>query len=328
MLPAGESLKNILVTGAAGFIGFHLAKRLKERGDRVVGLDNFNSYYDPIWKRKRAHLLKTATGIEVIEGDLLDKPRLQELVLAHKTTHLVHLAAQAGVRYSLQAPESYVKNNIEGFLNVLETCRCCSGVELIYASSSSVYGLNEKQPFSEEDRVDAQASFYGVTKKTNELMAGTYHHLFGMRATGLRFFTVYGPWGRPDMAHCLFARAILDGRPIQVYHEGKLQRDFTYIDDIIEGTVAAIDRGVGNQIFNLGNDHPESVLHLISLLEEALGKKAELQFLPLQPGDPLSTHANVEKSRRLLGYQPTISLREGVGRFCDWYIRNSPYAKI
>lgn len=310
--------KRVFITGAAGFIGFHMARYLHRRGDSVIGYDNFNSYYDPMLKRARADEL-AKEGITILEGDLLDRDFLQQSIENHLTTHILHLAAQAGVRYSLQNPHVYLQSNIEGFLNILEFCRKHPHIPLIYASSSSVYGLNQKIPFSIKDRTDQQASFYGVTKKTNELMAETYHHLFGISTTGLRFFTVYGPWGRPDMAYFLFTQAILENQPIKIYNHGDMQRDFTYIDDIVEGTTAALDHPHPLALFNLGNHRPESLLHLITLLEKELGLKAKKTFLPIQPGDIPSTYANIEESTALLGFIPKVSLEEGIAHFVKWY---------
>lgn len=310
--------KRILITGAAGFIGFHMACHLHQRGDEVVGYDNFNAYYDPQLKRARAaHLLKQ--GISIIEGDVKDRNALQRAIEGHQTTHILHLAAQAGVRYSLQNPQTYLQSNIEGFLNILEICRVYPYLPLIYASSSSVYGLNQKVPFSIEDRTDQQASLYGVTKKTNELMAQTYHHLFGIPVTGLRFFTVYGPWGRPDMAYFSFTQAILENQPIEIYNHGHMQRDFTYIDDIVAGTTAALDRALPCATFNLGHHQPEDLLHLIALLEKELGRKAHKRMCPMQPGDVVSTYADIEESTKQLGFVPKVSLEEGIVRFIKWY---------
>lgn len=310
--------KRILITGAAGFIGFHLAKYLHKRGDHVIGLDNFNPYYDPQLKRDRAHVL-AKEGVAVISGDLSQKDLLQDLIVKNDTTHFVHLAAQAGVRYSLEDPQAYVTANISGFLNVLEACRTQPKIKLIYASSSSVYGTNTKTPFSVEDRTDSQASFYGVTKKTNELMAFTYHHLYGLPVAGLRFFTVYGPWGRPDMAYFLFTKAILEGRPIDLYNHGRMRRDFTYIDDIIQGTTATLDLNFSHEIFNLGNHRSEEISTLISSLEKALGKKAQLRHLPMQAGDVENTYADIEYSQEKLGYIPKTTLQDGIPKFIDWY---------
>ncbi len=310
--------KHIFITGAAGFIGFHMARHLHQRGDHVIGYDNFNSYYDPQLKRARAAELEKL-GITVLEGSLQDRQALQQAVEQHQTTHILHLAAQAGVRYSLQNPQTYLQSNIEGFLNILEVCRTHSHIPLIYASSSSVYGLNQKVPFAIEDRTDHQASLYGVTKKTNELMAHSYHHLFGISVTGLRFFTVYGPWGRPDMAYFLFTRAILENKPIEIYNHGQMRRDFTYIDDIVEGTTAALDRALPYATFNLGHHQPEELLHLIAILEKELGRKAQKVLLPMQPGDVLSTYACIEESKNHLNFVPKVSLEEGLAHFVKWY---------
>lgn len=312
-------MKHILVTGAAGFIGFHLSKLLKNRGDRVIGFDNFNGYYDPSLKRSRAQEL-AKLEIPVIEGDICESDQLQNLVNRHELTHFVHLAAQAGVRYSLTNPQAYMKTNLEGFVNVLEICRQHPRIKLIYASSSSVYGLNTKIPFSTEDRTDQQASLYGVTKKTNELLAATYHHLYQIPVTGLRFFTVYGPWGRPDMAYFQFTKAILEESPIQIFNQGQMKRDFTYIDDIIDGIAAAVDLGAENEIFNLGNHQPVELMQMVELIEQCLGKKAHKVFAPMQPGDVIETYAEIEKSRQKLGFLPKTSLSEGIPKFVDWYL--------
>lgn len=311
--------KKILMTGAAGFIGFHLCKHLLSRGDAVLGLDNFNDYYSPDLKRARAKIL-AQNGIEIIEGDICHPFLLNELIAKHQITHLVHLAAQAGVRYSLVNPQAYIKSNIEGFLNILETCRHHPHVKLTYASSSSVYGTNDKIPFSIDDKTDHQASLYGVTKKTNELMASTYHHLYGISSVGLRFFTVYGPWGRPDMAYFSFTKAILEGRPIEIYNHGKMMRDFTFIDDIIQGTTAAIDLDAKCEIFNLGNHQPEELHTFIEIIEDSLGKKAKKINLPMQPGDVQKTYADISYSQSQLGFTPKISLKEGIPQFVEWYL--------
>lgn len=310
--------KNIFITGAAGFIGFHLAKKLKQLGHHVIGYDNYNSYYDPKLKRDRAKELFKA-GIHIIEGDILDEETLKESIVKNNTTHIVHLAAQAGVRYSLQAPRTYIKANIDGFLNILEICRERPVIKLLYASSSSVYGLNQKIPFSIEDRTDKQASLYGVTKKTNELMAQTYHHLYGIAVTGLRFFTVYGPWGRPDMAYFSFTKAILEDQPIEIYNYGNMKRDFTYIDDIVDGTIAAIYKESKCAIYNLGHHHPEELSHMIALLEKELGKKAHKVLLPMQSGDVPSTYADIDSSKSDLNFHPRTSLEEGIAKFIAWY---------
>lgn len=310
--------RNILITGAAGFIGFHLAHHLKAQGDNVIGYDNFNHYYLPKLKQDRAADL-AKIGVQVIDGDICDQKKLKETLLSHQTTHLVHLAAQAGVRYSISHPHEYIKANIEGFLNILELCRENPSIKLVYASSSSVYGLNQKIPFSTDDRTDSQASLYGVTKKTNELMAQTYNHLFGITAIGLRFFTVYGPWGRPDMAYFSFTDAILQGKPIYVFNEGQMQRDFTYIDDIIAGTAAAIDRAAGCEVFNLGHHEPDELGTLISLIEKELGQRAKKILMPMQAGDVVTTYADIGSSITKLGFMPKVSLEEGISRFITWH---------
>jgi UDP-glucuronate 4-epimerase len=309
--------KRVFVTGAAGFVGFHLANALLDRGDEVLGLDNFNSYYNPSLKRKRAAELKKRE-IDVIEGDICDANYLEEILEKFKPTHLVHLAAQAGVRYSLTNPQAYVKANLEGFVNILESCRKFK-IPLTYASSSSVYGRNDRVPFAITDNTDRQTNLYGVTKKTNELMAETYHYLYGLQVTGLRFFTVYGPWGRPDMAYFSFAKAIIEGQPIDVFAEGKLQRDFTYIDDIIQGTIAAVDLSSPCALFNLGNHQPVEVNELIALLELSLGKKAIKRFLPMQAGDMEKTYADISESTQKLGFVPKTSLAKGIERFVTWF---------
>ncbi|MFI5333661.1 MAG: NAD-dependent epimerase/dehydratase family protein [Chlamydiales bacterium] len=311
--------KRIFITGIAGFIGFHLALFLKRRGDFVIGCDHFNSYYDPLLKRERAKKLSEA-GVAFSETDICEKSFLKEALAENQITHLVHLAAQAGVRYSIQNPEPYVHTNLEGFVNVMEAARATRGIRFIYASSSSVYGLNKKIPFSESDTTDQPANLYGATKKSNELIAHAYHHLYGIPVTGLRYFTVYGPWGRPDMAYFSFTRAILAGDPIPVHNHGKMQRDFTYIDDIVQGTVSSIDLGAPCEIFNLGNNKPEDLLSLISYIEEKTQKKAKIKFLPMQPGEVLTTYADITKSQKLLKYAPTTSLKEGIGQFVDWFL--------
>ena len=311
-------MKKVLITGAAGFIGFHLASDLASKGHAVVGLDNFNDYYSPQLKRDRAALLK-ARGVTVVEGDLCDLAQLEDLVQNQGTTHLVNFAAQAGVRYSLSNPQAYVRSNLEGFVNVLEVCRAHPEIKLVYASSSSVYGLNDKTPFSVDDRTDRQASLYGATKKTNELMAQTYHHLYGISTVGLRFFTVYGPWGRPDMAYYSFTEAILRDEPIQIFNHGKMQRDFTYIDDIVAGAAAALDLEPCCEIFNLGNNQPVELGRFIEILEDTLGKKAEKVMLPMQKGDVVATYADITHAQKKLGFMPTTPLEEGIPRFVEWY---------
>jgi UDP-glucuronate 4-epimerase len=313
-----NTTKRILVTGAAGFIGYHLCQYLNERNDFIIGLDNFNDYYTPKLKHDRAAQLKK-NDIEIINGDILNSELLNDLITKHQITHIAHLAAQAGVRYSLVNPQAYVEANINGFLNILELCRKHPHLYLTYASSSSVYGTNTKSPFAESDRTDHQASFYGVTKKSNELMAQSYHHLYKIPVTGLRFFTVYGPWGRPDMAYFSFTKAILENSPIDVYNYGKMSRDFTYIDDIVQGITAAIDLESQNEIFNLGNHHPESLSLLIELIENSLEKKAEQRFLPMQSGDVESTYADIDHAHKKLGFLPKTSLKKGINLFVNWY---------
>src|SRR3990167_1924279 len=311
-------MKRILITGAAGFIGFHLARYLKMRGDFVIGLDNFNSYYDPLLKKERAQIL-SQEKIFVETGDIRDQNLLKKILSENEITHTVHLAAQAGVRHSLAHPEEYVASNLDGFASVLEACRTFKQIKLIYASSSSVYGLNKKIPFSVEDPTDHPTNLYGATKKANEVMAHSYHHLYGLSVTALRYFTAYGPWGRPDMAYYRFTRLICEGRPIQVFNQGLMRRDFTYIDDIVKGTAAAIDLGAASEIFNLGNNRPVELLYLIQLLEQALEKKAIMEMLPMQPGEVIETFADIEKSAHLLGFRPSVSLEEGITRFVDWF---------
>ncbi len=310
--------KRILITGAAGFIGFHLASRLKSNGHLVLGYDNFNSYYFPKLKRDREHLLKEI-GVDVIDADIIDAEALNDCIEKNQITHIVHLAAQAGVRYSLEQPHEYIKANISGFLNILEACRRFPTIKVTYASSSSVYGLNSKVPFSENDRTDRQASLYGVTKKTNELMAETYHHLYNISLTGLRFFTVYGPWGRPDMACYLFTKAIIEDEPIHLFNDGKMMRDFTYIDDIVDGIVSAVDLESPLKIFNLGNHQPVELLKFVEILENSIGKKAVKIFKPMQLGDVTSTFADIERSQQDLKFFPKTSLEVGVPLFVEWY---------
>lgn len=305
---------NIFITGIAGFIGFHLAQALRARGNTVTGCDNFNDYYTPTLKRQRAAILESK-GIKVIEADIFELPPLGE------TTHFVHLAAQAGVRYSKTNPQTYVDTNLNGFLQVLELIRRHPHIPLIYASSSSVYGLNTKVPFSETDRTDDPSSLYGATKKSNELMASAYHHLYGISVTGLRFFTVYGPWGRPDMAYYSFTDAILQQKPIQLFNHGKMQRDFTYVDDIVQGTIAALDKSLPSEIFNLGNHKPQEIVTLIHLLEQKLGKKARVELLPDLLGEVPITYADISKSQKILGFTPRTSLDQGLDKFLEWYLQ-------
>lgn len=327
----------VLVTGAAGFIGYHLSNQLLERGLEVIGIDNLNDYYDPSLKMARLQRLEASTQFEFYKQDLEDSEQLSEVFRKRQPQRVVNLAAQAGVRYSLRNPRAYIDANIVGFLNVLEACRHHAVEHLVYASSSSVYGGNEKLPFSVHDNVDHPLSLYAATKKANELMAHTYSHLYGVPTTGLRFFTVYGPWGRPDMALFLFTKAILEGRPIQVFNHGDMQRDFTYVDDIIEGVIRLLDAPPkGNEawdptkpdpatsrapfhIYNIGNHDPVPLMDLISTLETCLGRTAEKQMMPMQPGDVAATYANVDDLIRDVGFKPATSIDVGVGRFVDWY---------
>ena len=310
--------KKILITGICGFIGFHLSQALLKRGDAVVGLDNFNAYYTPELKRARERHLG-AQGIEIIEADLSDKALLQKLFKKHSFTHVLHLAAQAGVRYARENPEAYIKSNVEGFLAVLETLRHHPETVLTYASSSSVYGCNEKIPFSTTDRTDRPANLYAATKKAGELMAYSYHHLYGIKTTGLRYFTVYGPWGRPDMAYYSFTDAILKGDPIRLFNQGQMARDFTYIDDVVAGTISALDLGAGYEVFNLGNHRPEPLLRLVEILEKELGKKAKIILEKPSPGEVETTYADIALSTEKLGFFPKTNLEEGLARFVHWY---------
>jgi UDP-glucuronate 4-epimerase len=318
---------SILVTGAAGFIGFHVAKALLERGEQVLGIDNLNEYYDVRLKEARLAQLLASPGFAFTKLDVADREEVFAIVESHRDVRsIIHLAAQAGVRYSLENPYAYVDSNVAGTLTVLEAARRIENLTAVtYASSSSVYGANRKQPFSVDDRVDQPVSLYAATKRSCELIAHTYSHLYALPATGLRFFTVYGPWGRPDMAAFLFTRAILAGEPIKVFNEGKMARDFTYIDDIVAGTIAAHDRppsvaeGVPHRIYNLGNHRPEKLLDFIAVLERELGRTAQKQFLPLQPGDVPESFADIEASRRDLGFEPKTTIEVGLARFVQWY---------
>ena len=318
---------SILLTGAAGFIGFHVARALLERGDRVLGIDNLNEYYDVRLKEARLAELRRFSGFSFAKLNVADRDGIFAIVERHKDLRgIIHLAAQAGVRYSLENPFAYVDANVTGTLVMLEAARRIDKLTAItYASSSSVYGANKKQPFSVEDRVDQPVSLYAATKRSCELNAHTYSHLYGLPATGLRFFTVYGPWGRPDMAAYLFTRAILAGEPIRVFNEGRMARDFTYIDDIVAGTIAAHDRPpVGaeegpHRIYNLGNHRPEKLLDFIAVLERALGRTAQKELLPLQPGDVPVSFADIEASRRDLGFEPKTTIEVGLARFVQWY---------
>jgi UDP-glucuronate 4-epimerase len=309
-----------LVTGVAGFIGYHVAERLLCQGEQVVGIDNLNPYYDPRLKRARLKRLAGFADFDFAELDIAERATVEALFARGAFETVIHLAAQAGVRHSIDHPHVYAETNLTGFLHVLEGCRRWGVRHLVYASSSSVYGGNTKVPFAVEDRVDTPVSFYAATKRANELMAHCYSHLFGLAATGLRFFTVYGPWGRPDMAPIRFARAIARGEEIEVYNYGRMQRDFTYIDDIAEGVVRiATAAGNGYRLFNVGQSAPVGLMEFIGTLERALGKRALKRFLPLQPGDVVATHADVEDFWRATGFRPATPLETGIQRFADWF---------
>jgi UDP-glucuronate 4-epimerase len=317
-------IKNIsfLVTGSAGFIGFHVARELLAREARVVGLDNYNDYYAPALKRARDQQLRQFPNFTSIEGDLADFAGLERLFAAHQPRKICHLAAQAGVRYSLINPFAYQKANLEGFLNLIELAKRSQIERFVYASSSSVYGGLTEMPFSEEQRVDTPISLYAATKKANELMAHAYTHLFGLQTVGLRFFTVYGPWSRPDMAMWLFTDAMLQGRPIKVFNYGQMRRDFTYIDDIVQGVLASLTvAGLEPyEIINLGNHRAEDLGKVIALLEGELNVKAQQDLLPIQPGDVPATSADIDRARKKLGFQPLTPIEEGVPRFVNWYL--------
>lgn len=327
----------VLVTGAAGFIGFHLSQRLLSEGHEVVGLDNLNDYYSVELKNDRLALLQGTDGFQFAQLSLEDTQAMEELFDGAAFDAVINLAAQAGVRYSLENPRAYISSNVDGFMNVLECCRHAKTPHLIYASSSSVYGMNTSMPFSVHDNVDHPVSLYAATKKSNELMAHTYSHLYGLPTTGLRFFTVYGPWGRPDMALFLFTKAILDGQPIKVFNEGRMERDFTFIDDIVEGIVRLLNKPAHTnddwssktpdpgsssapyRLFNIGNNQPVPLMDFIGAIESALGMEAEKEFLPLQPGDVPATYADIDALSDYVGYRPGTPINEGIGRFVDWY---------
>lgn len=311
----------ILVTGAAGFVGSYTAHALLDDGHEVVGFDNFNDYYDVALKEARFQGLEKRDGFTMIRGDLTDVPLLTSHFQQQKFDRVCHLAAQAGVRYSIENPAAYQKSNLEGHLNILEACRHAKIERLVYASSSSVYGGNKKVPFSESDPVDHPVSLYAATKKANELMSHTYTHLYGLQTVGLRFFTVYGPMGRPDMAYWLFTDAMLNGRSIKVFNHGKMERDFTYIDDIVAGVKSALfaDGLDPYEVFNLGNNNPENLMEMIRVLGDALGVEPKMEMLPMQAGDVPITFADISKAQKKLGYQPTTSMEEGLKRFVKWY---------
>jgi UDP-glucuronate 4-epimerase len=336
-LPDAPRPRKILLTGAAGFIGYHVAERLLARGDQVVALDNLNDYYDPALKRARLAKLVGRPGFRFLPLDLVDRDGVAALFADEKPQRVIHLAAQAGVRYSLKNPHAYIDSNVTGFIHILEGCRYAKVEHLVYASSSSVYGANTEMPFSVHHNVDHPVSLYAATKKANELMAHSYSHLYRLPTTGLRFFTVYGPWGRPDMALFLFTRAILAGEPIEVFNNGQMQRDFTYIDDIVEGVLRTVDRPAEPnpewtgaapdpatssapwRVYNIGNHAPVPLLELIETLERALGKTALKNFLPMQPGDVPATYADVADLTRDVGFSPSTPLALGIERFVAWY---------
>ena len=329
--------QHILVTGAAGFIGFFLSLRLLEEGYRVTGVDNLNDYYDVQLKTSRLEILKRHDAFSFHPVDIGDEKKLNGLFSENDVDAVVNLAAQAGVRYSLINPQAYIQSNIQGFANILENCRHHQVKHLVFASSSSVYGANTKMPFSVHDNVDHPVSLYAATKKSNELMAHAYSHLYGISATGLRFFTVYGPWGRPDMAYFLFVKAILEGRPIKIFNHGHMKRDFTYIDDIVEGIVRIMGKPAqpnpawkGDcpdpsssfaryKIYNIGNNQPVALLHFVETIEQALGKKAKKEFLDMQPGDVAATFADIDDLAADVGFRPRTPIEEGIGRFVKWY---------
>jgi UDP-glucuronate 4-epimerase len=327
----------ILVTGTAGFIGNHVALKLLERGDEVIGLDNINDYYDVNLKLARLQRIKTHSNFTELRFNLEDRDNIPAIFSEHKPQRVIHLAAQAGVRYSIENPLAYIDANIQGFANILEGCRHNNVEQLTYASSSSVYGANTSMPFSVHDNVDHPLSLYAASKKSNELMAHTYSHLYNLPTTGLRFFTVYGPWGRPDMALFLFTRSILAGEPIDIFNQGKHSRDFTYIDDIVEGVIRTMDKVAQPnpqwssdkpdpgtslapyRIYNIGNNQPVELMHFIEVLEDSLGIKASKNFLPLQPGDVPATYANVDDLVRDVDYKPTTTIETGIANFVKWY---------
>jgi len=330
-------MAKILVTGAAGFIGYHTSERLLARGDEVVGLDNLNDYYDPTLKEARLARLQGAPGFKFVRMDLGDRAGIEQLFATERFDKVINLAAQAGVRYSLTNPHTYIDSNLVGFLHILEGCRHHGVQHLTYASSSSVYGANTAMPFSVHQNVDHPLSLYAATKKANELMAHTYSHLYGLPTTGLRFFTVYGPWGRPDMALFLFTKAILGGRPIDVFNHGRMRRDFTFIDDIVEGVIRTSDHTAPvnadwdsnhpdpatskapYRLYNIGNNNPVELMHLIGTLEQALGRTAAKNMLPMQMGDVPATYADVQALERDVGFAPKTSIETGVARFVEWY---------
>lgn len=331
-----SALEPVLVSGAAGFIGMHVARRLLQEGRAVVGVDNLNNYYDPLLKKARLDALAVFDNFQFKNADLSDRPAMTELFAAYRFPAVVHLGAQVGVRQSLLDPHAYVDANLTGFMNVLEGCRQAGSVHLVYASSSSVYGANTRMPLCATDNVDHPLSLYAATKKANELMAHAYSHLFAIPATGLRFFTVYGPWGRPDMAMWLFTSAIMDGKPIRLFNNGRMRRDFTYIDDVAEAVTRLLERPPAADaawsadmpdpassnapwhVFNIGNSRPVELTDLISVIEQAVGRTAVREFLPMQPGDVMETCADCSDLERAVGFRPDTSIEEGVRRFVEW----------
>lgn len=311
----------ILVTGAAGFIGFHVAKKLLGRGESVIGYDNINDYYSVDLKRARLSQLNTSDAFTFHKCDLEDSEAISSVVGQHRVTSIIHLAAQAGVRYSIEAPGKYVQSNVAGFVNVMEAARQHNVSQVIYASSSSVYGDHGEAPFKVSARVDKPVSVYAATKLADELLAHVYSHQYGLNTTGLRFFTVYGPWGRPDMSPFLFTNAIFNGRPVQIFNEGRHKRDFTYIDDIVDGVISVLDGKVSTpyRLYNIGRGEPIDLLDFVELLEELIGKKATKELLPMQPGDLEASWADVSELKRDFGYQPTTDLRTGLEKFVNWY---------
>ena len=329
----------ILITGAAGFIGFHLSKKLLDDSYQIIGIDNLNDYYDPSLKQSRLEILGKYNNFNFHKVDLKDKAEVDNIFETYQPTHVINLAAQAGVRYSIENPYAYVDSNLTGFMNVLEACRKYPVEHLLYASSSSVYGGNKVAPFSTNHNVDHPVSLYAATKKSNELMAHTYSHLYGIPTTGLRFFTVYGPYGRPDMAYFSFTKDILAGKPIKVFNHGKMERDFTYIDDIVEGIVKLIDKAPAAnkdwdeskddlstsfapyKIYNIGNNNPVQLMRFINALESALGKEAEKVYMDMQPGDVLRTYADVSDLERDINFKPSTSIEAGLKKFVEWYVK-------
>ena len=312
-------MQKILITGAAGFIGYHLSRSLLKDGAIILGIDNLNNYYDTDLKEQRLKRLKGFKNFTFKKIDLIDEKKLNNVFLNFNPSIVIHLAAQAGVRYSIENPRAYLDSNLIGFHNVIEQCRLCKINKLIYASSSSIYGLNEKIPFSVNDKTDYPVSLYGATKKSNELVAHAYSHLYGVKTIGLRFFTVYGPWGRPDMAYFSFTKKIIEGRKIEVFNHGNMQRDFTYIDDIVDGIRNTIDKDFNFEIFNLGNSKSEDLMTMIRIIEKELNINAKIVFKDMQSGDVFKTYADIKKSSRMLEFKPKVSLQVGLKRTIDWY---------